>query len=62
MLCVEFIDLENEYNRILKEILDVGIMKKRLPEVYVNVIMDMCEKASTKVKRLSKKLRNLMSK
>ena len=51
-LCMVFIDLEKAYDRVPREILKWALMKKGLPKVYVNIIEDMYEGASTRVRSL----------
>ena len=40
-----YIDLEKDYDRVLRKILKWALMKKRLPKVYVNVIEDKSEES-----------------
>ena len=51
-LCMVFIDLEKAYDRVPREILKWALMKKGLPKVYVNIIEDMYEGVSTRVRSL----------
>ena len=51
-LCMVFIDLEKAYDRVPREILKWTLMKKGLPKVYMNIIEDMYEGASTRVRSL----------
>ena len=46
-LCVVFIDLEKAYDRVPREVLEWTLKKKGVPRVYVKVIEEMYEGAST---------------
>ena len=47
-----FINLEKVYDKVSREILKWILMKKRLLKLYVNVIEDMYERTSTRVRNL----------
>jgi len=50
-----FIDLEKVYDRVTREILKWTLKKKGLLKVYVNVMEDMYEGASKRVRSLCEK-------
>ena len=51
-LCMVFIDLEKAYDRVPREVLEWTLRKKGVPRVYVKVIEEMYEGASTRVRSL----------
>ena len=49
-LCMVFIDLEKAYDRVPREVLEWTLKKKGVPRVYVKIIEEMYERASTRVR------------
>ena len=58
-LYVVFVDLEKAYDRVSRELIWYPLRRKGVPEVYINIIRDMCAGCKTSVKTRAGKTKGI---